>query len=648
MKKLLILFMFPVLFFGQGISTNYFNSNLTNAKEVIINSSSFKAPSNHTMIKYLPYCHEQIYGSCLAHSLANCRTILYARDNNLSDIHEISLESFSPHYTYFGLSRPGSQIIEVRENTFWKKFDAESNITVLQDIKNLSEGLETDLLKINEIGFYKIINFEYPNLYPFTDSIIQYSPDLKEYYQYGKNYAFDSVFKITIENLEATEKRKEKLKEIYADTNKEFENFEEKLKIWNTPNTINDEENIIDKIKYMIFKDIPAMASFCPFHSKLINMGNNQESVFKLDEEKKCIDYSCSEMTKNLDGFCSKCLSKYIGGGKVFFSLLSKDRVTPWDAHAVTLIGYNDTINNGSFLILNSWGEKWGDRGMIWIPYKYFIKYCRELIFYNTNNYGRPKDFEQQNILLDSKKVAVLKTNFDKELSLNDLDFNWQCNFPILNKLGNFESDSLRENTIFTGDNSVVFKGLIKYDNQYQGTLILPNKKYITSNWINEFKKPKQYKSTYYHSGYTLYEGDFLDDEFHGKGVYFYENILKRGEKGDTNYIGDFKNGKMSGRGIMYDWDDSHSKIYEGQFLNNEFNGHGTLYFYESNKIKYEGSFLNGMFHGKGELFYNSGNLKYKGDFKNGKFHGTGILFKESREIDFEGKFIDDSPEDKF
>jgi len=42
---------------------------------------------------------------------------------------------------------------------------------------------------------------------------------------------------------------------------------------------------------------------------------------------------------------------------------------TPLGGHAVVIRGYDDS--RASFLVQNSWGESWGDRGCFWMPYAY-------------------------------------------------------------------------------------------------------------------------------------------------------------------------------------------------------------------------------------------------------------------------------------
>jgi C1A family cysteine protease len=43
--------------------------------------------------------------------------------------------------------------------------------------------------------------------------------------------------------------------------------------------------------------------------------------------------------------------------------------------HAMALVGYDD--NRNAFRLRNSWGERWGDKGSIWVDYDFFLeKFC--------------------------------------------------------------------------------------------------------------------------------------------------------------------------------------------------------------------------------------------------------------------------------
>lgn len=50
----------------------------------------------------------------------------------------------------------------------------------------------------------------------------------------------------------------------------------------------------------------------------------------------------------------------------------------PYGGHAVVCVGYDDKRvigdSQGAFLIRNSWGTLWGDKGYGWLPYDYLLK----------------------------------------------------------------------------------------------------------------------------------------------------------------------------------------------------------------------------------------------------------------------------------
>lgn len=46
-------------------------------------------------------------------------------------------------------------------------------------------------------------------------------------------------------------------------------------------------------------------------------------------------------------------------------------------AHAMAIVGYDDHINGGSFLIANSWGKSWGENGYTWANYQDMIRFIR-------------------------------------------------------------------------------------------------------------------------------------------------------------------------------------------------------------------------------------------------------------------------------
>lgn len=104
-----------------------------------------------------------------------------------------------------------------------------------------------------------------------------------------------------------------------------------------------------------------------------------------------------------------------------------------------------------------------------------------------------------------------------------------------------------------------------------------------------------------------IYEGNFLNDKYNGKGTLTYNSM---------SYTGDFVNGLMSGKGTnLYPNGDK----YVGNFVNGQWEGYGEYYWADGNY--YKGNFSNNLRNGSGEFSFASG-TKQKGIFENGNYIG--------------------------
>lgn len=77
------------------------------------------------------------------------------------------------------------------------------------------------------------------------------------------------------------------------------------------------------------------------------------------------------------------------------------------------------------------------------------------------------------------------------------------------------------------------------------------------------------------------YVGDFVDDEFHGHGVYTSSE--------QEEYSGEFINGKRSGKGKLKF---ANGDIYEGELKDNRIEGEGVYTWKDGTTFK--GFFING------------------------------------------------------
>ncbi len=75
--------------------------------------------------------------------------------------------------------------------------------------------------------------------------------------------------------------------------------------------------------------------------------------------------------------------------------------------HAMCVVGYDDKKYGGAFLIMNSWGQEWGNNGFAWVRYPDFQTYVREA--YGVN----PMYAGNQNVQQFACEVGLVRVEYD-------------------------------------------------------------------------------------------------------------------------------------------------------------------------------------------------------------------------------------------
>lgn len=162
--------------------------------------------------------------------------------------------------------------------------------------------------------------------------------------------------------------------------------------------------------------------------------------------------------------------------------------------------------------------------------------------------------------------------------------------------------------------------------------------------------KPHGKGKLYFPSGALCYSGSFAEGLRHGKGKQWQE-----GHRGSSwlHYDGDFLADKKHGRGVLYLCErvfdqkrktflyngKNHRRAWVGHFRNDHANGQGKE-FDAKGKLAYHGKVDMGLYHGQGKL-YENGKLVYQGGWRNHKRHGQGTEFLDGIQ-NFKGKWKHD------
>lgn len=71
-----------------------------------------------------------------------------------------------------------------------------------------------------------------------------------------------------------------------------------------------------------------------------------------------------------------------------------QEALSDWkhNSHAMCVVGFDDNVAGGAFRVMNSWGTNWGDKGMVWIKYNDFVRYCQMAIQPFANPFTKAPD----------------------------------------------------------------------------------------------------------------------------------------------------------------------------------------------------------------------------------------------------------------
>ena len=342
--------------------------------------------------------------------------------------------------------------------------------------------------------------------------------------------------------------------------------------------------------------------------------------------------------------FLSNIRSKYILKDSIFSMLISRKKLN--------LVCYNKCLQNKLELNLENYRResgkiKIGERngyGKIYISGENILLF--EGGFVDSKKNGKGKEYYEEGILkFEGEYTNNRRNGKGKEYYKNG-------NIKYEGEYLNGKMNGKGKEYYITGQK--YFEGEYNEGKKWNG--IGYNLKGIK---IYEISNGEGYIKECNKFGGLKFEGQYLNGERNGKGVFYYKKgtIKFEGEfyKGNRwngkgyNPQGEEKYQIINGKGFIREYKENGLILFEGQYINGEITGKGREYdfqieLYKNNKnsgnvqlvIKgiyiFEGIYLNGKRNGKSKVYINK-NLIFEGNNSNGTVNGNAKVFNNIKLI---------------
>ncbi|NXH93740.1 R10B2 protein, partial [Pachycephala philippinensis] len=171
---------------------------------------------------------------------------------------------------------------------------------------------------------------------------------------------------------------------------------------------------------------------------------------------------------------------------------------------------------------------------------------------------------------------------------------------------------------VYEGEGFICFEGGNTYKGMFSEGLMNGRGTYTWADGVKYegtfIKNVPMVDGVYTWSDGSVYEGSIKDGLRHGYGFF------KSGTR-PVSYLGDWRNGKRHGKGVIY-YDKEHTSWYSGEWVNNVREGEGFRRYKSGNT--YEGQWKKNLRHGHGKMVWVTANQEYSGQWECGMQHGFG------------------------